>query len=452
MSDQQRKSASALGGAGPDAIASLLVATADLVVVLDPDDVIEDVSATLDDGHRIGLDGWRGRPFRQVVSAQSPYPVEQALERVRRSSGATRFETAHAGRDGIVLPVEYAAISVSAGKGIVLAGRDLRPLEQLRAAAEDSRLHSDRTEAQYRALFDISADATLVVDAATGAIARINREAVRMLGLDAATLAGRPASSLFAPSWRAMVGARLRGVRASARSDSFQAELSGGARVSVSLHPMGDTSAPTLMLRLAVVDAQGAQAAEPDVGAVIRASEDWVVLTEDDGTIVWANDAFMAAAQLPLAATVAGRFLHDFVRPLGGRTDDLLQRLRADRRVRLPAVEVRGVVGSARRAELSGMSLPGSSPELMAFVMRAASGTSHAPGTAIAGDLEAMLELVGRVPMKDLVRDTTDAIEKMCIEAALGLTGNNRAAAARVLGLSRQALYLKLERHGIGDA
>jgi DNA-binding NtrC family response regulator len=84
--------------------------------------------------------------------------------------------------------------------------------------------------------------------------------------------------------------------------------------------------------------------------------------------------------------------------------------------------------------------------------MRAASGTSHAPGTAIAGDLEAMLELVGRVPMKDLVRDTTDAIEKMCIEAALGLTGNNRAAAARVLGLSRQALYLKLERHGIGDA
>jgi DNA-binding NtrC family response regulator len=53
--------------------------------------------------------------------------------------------------------------------------------------------------------------------------------------------------------------------------------------------------------------------------------------------------------------------------------------------------------------------------------------------------------------MKDLVRDTTDVIEKMCIEAALNLTGNNRASAARVLGLSRQALYLKMNRFGIAS-
>jgi DNA-binding NtrC family response regulator len=53
--------------------------------------------------------------------------------------------------------------------------------------------------------------------------------------------------------------------------------------------------------------------------------------------------------------------------------------------------------------------------------------------------------------MKDLVRDTTDVIERMCIEAALKLTGNNRASTARVLGLSRQALYLKMNRFGIVD-
>ena len=35
--------------------------------------------------------------------------------------------------------------------------------------------------------------------------------------------------------------------------------------------------------------------------------------------------------------------------------------------------------------------------------------------------------------------------------AALELTGDNRASAAEILGLSRQSLYAKLRRHGIAD-
>ena len=53
--------------------------------------------------------------------------------------------------------------------------------------------------------------------------------------------------------------------------------------------------------------------------------------------------------------------------------------------------------------------------------------------------------------MKELVRETTDVIERMCIEAALKLTGDNRATAAEMLGLSRQILYVKLRRFGLAD-
>jgi DNA-binding NtrC family response regulator len=51
-----------------------------------------------------------------------------------------------------------------------------------------------------------------------------------------------------------------------------------------------------------------------------------------------------------------------------------------------------------------------------------------------------------------LVRETTDVIERLCIEAALKLTGDNRATAAELLGLSRQSLYVKLRRFGLADA
>jgi DNA-binding NtrC family response regulator len=60
-------------------------------------------------------------------------------------------------------------------------------------------------------------------------------------------------------------------------------------------------------------------------------------------------------------------------------------------------------------------------------------------------------ELVGRVSLKELVRETTDIIERLCIEAALEMTQDNRATAAELLGLSRQSLYLKMRRFGIMD-
>ena len=65
--------------------------------------------------------------------------------------------------------------------------------------------------------------------------------------------------------------------------------------------------------------------------------------------------------------------------------------------------------------------------------------------------MEQFTHLVGRVPMKNLVRETTDLIERLCIQAALELTRDNRASAAEMLGLSRQAFYSKLRRYGLGD-
>jgi DNA-binding NtrC family response regulator len=54
-----------------------------------------------------------------------------------------------------------------------------------------------------------------------------------------------------------------------------------------------------------------------------------------------------------------------------------------------------------------------------------------------------LTEMVGSATLKDIVAETTDVVEKMCIETAVDLTRNNRVAAAEMLGLSRQSLYVK---------
>ena len=62
-----------------------------------------------------------------------------------------------------------------------------------------------------------------------------------------------------------------------------------------------------------------------------------------------------------------------------------------------------------------------------------------------------MTELVGRVPLKDIVAESSELIEQLSIETALQMTHDNRALAAQLLGLSRQSLYVKLRRYGLGD-
>ena len=60
-----------------------------------------------------------------------------------------------------------------------------------------------------------------------------------------------------------------------------------------------------------------------------------------------------------------------------------------------------------------------------------------------------VVDLVGSATLKEIVAETNDVVERMCIGAAVELTGNNRTAAAQMLGLSRQSLYLKLRKCGL---
>ena len=63
--------------------------------------------------------------------------------------------------------------------------------------------------------------------------------------------------------------------------------------------------------------------------------------------------------------------------------------------------------------------------------------------------IESVAEPVGKMPLKQLIRSTVDGVERHYIKAALDLVDGNRTAAADLLGLSRQSLYIKLGRYGL---
>ena len=131
----------------------------------------------------------------------------------------------------------------------------------------------------------------------------------------------------------------------------------------------------------------------------------------------------------------------------------LTSRLQDNGSIRRYATVLRGQYGAMRDVELTAAVADRDEQRVYAFlfrpvvVERSVLGEMKRPLRPVSE----MTDLVGRVPLRDIVREATDIIEELCIEAALAVTQDNRASAAEMLGLSRQSLYSKLRRYGIGD-
>ena len=116
--------------------------------------------------------------------------------------------------------------------------------------------------------------------------------------------------------------------------------------------------------------------------------------------------------------------------------------------------ELRGALGLVTEVEIAASALEPRSDAAYAFsirdVGRRLAPSERALPTKVPASVQQLTELVGRVPLKQIVAETSDLIERLSIETALTMTKDNRAMAAQLLGLSRQSLYVKLRRFGMG--
>jgi len=187
---------------------------------------------------------------------------------------------------------------------------------------------------------------------------------------------------------------------------------------------------------------------------VLEESPDGLVVTTPDGEILTANRAFLDLAQLASAEQARGQPLDRWVGRPGVDMRVLLANLRQYGSIRLYATAVRGEYGSTADVEISAVAVTSGEQPCLGFTVRNVDRRAAPEGRTmreLPRTAQELTELIGRMSLKDLVRETTDVIERLCIEAALELTGDNRATAAEMLGLSRQSLYSKLRRYGISD-
>ena len=460
----------ALDGLDASSVAALVTAAADIALVLDRRGVVRDIAFGSDDlAAALGGAGpadWVGRPFTALVTVDSRPKIEMLFTDLDAGDPRAR-QANHPLPDGGTVAVSWSLRRLG-GEGMLLAqGRDLRAiaaLQQRLIEAEQS-LERDYTklrlaEARYRLLLQSSAEPTLVVDLGTQRIIDANPVAAQLLGEDAKRLVGRPlAEGLDAASGRQLpewFGA----LRAAGRAEPLRVRLVTGRRVCrLQAAVFRQDNASHALLRIdaageTVTTAVNGHASPGRFMEIFQRLPDALVVCDGEGRILAANRSFLDLAQLASEEQVRNESLERWLGRPGVDLGVLTANLRQGGEVRLFATSLRGELGSSVEVEISATRLGDPDDPAYAYAIRNVErrrAVEPRDARALPRSVEQLTELVGRVSLKELVRETTDVIERLCIEAALELTRDNRASAAEMLGLSRQSLYVKLRRYGLGD-
>ncbi len=445
-------------------VAQLVAASSDLTLVLDKQGIIRDFALGGDSVLEHASGEWVGREWRDVVTVESRPKVEQMLQESQATLASKWRHVNHVSKQGDDIPIRYSAIRVGAEGNIVALGRDLRPMAVLQqkllsAQAEMEREYARlrQAETRYQTLFQLSTEALVVLDAGSMKVVDANPAATKLIVNGASRLIGRTFGDLLDESSARAAETAFAELRSSPRVNEIQVRLAETDRNFSLLASLfrQDTSLHYL-LRLAPLGA-GHQATEitPEkaaLQAVITDMPDGFVVIDEHRHIMMANAAFLELAQLVTEDQARGEKIDRWLGRVDVDVDVLISNLRANGSVRRFATVARGEFGAREDVEVSAVAVLGGDIPCYGITMR----KLHTPiagerGAAGPRSFEQLKDLVGRMPLRDLVRETTDIIEQMCIEAALELTGDNRASAAEMLGLSRQSFYVKLRRHGLGE-
>lgn len=449
-----------LAAFGVDALARIASAAGDVALITDARGQIIDVSFASGDLIGGGRDAWIGKHWIDTVTVESRPKIEAMLAAAGTTEPVRWRQVNHPSNDGDV-PVRYLAIGASEDGNVLAIGLDMRTtsvlqqrLIQTQQSLERDYMKLRQAEARYRLLFELENDAVVIVEADSGRIREANPATHRQAGAKPGTLANRPLTVLIDPADHAHVLAHLGRASVSDAIEALVVKLAGkDVKAALTATAFRQDRALFFLVRLI----PGAvEARQPLFGALLDAVAvlpDAVVMTDAQLGIVYVNAMFLDLSQEALAMRLDGTPLGTYLGRAGIDLELMVEQVRQHGSARNVATIMRGKIGAVEEVEVSAVAAPGEHGDGFAFSIRpigrrARDGT---PSKDLPRSVEQLTELVGRVSLKDIVRESTDLIERLCIEAALEYTSDNRASAAEILGVSRQSLYSKLHRHGLGN-
>ncbi|MES2968099.1 MAG: transcriptional regulator PpsR [Pseudomonadota bacterium] len=450
----------------PDLLGDILAAAADICLLVSPTRRI--ISVLVNPHHRSfgQLTDWEGSNLKDVLTEESLRKLNSRLDDLRTSStrgkGPLSLELNHADQQRWEFPVRYTLHRIGGDESILMLGRDLRPIAEVQQQLVAAQLALERDyetqremDTRYRVLMEVSRDPVVIVSMSSGRISDLNPAAAQLLGGQRVDLVGAAIAQEFE--------GRRRGEFLESMSNLAVAESSAPIELTARRSQKRVLVTPTVFraagerLLMCQLDAADSAANSTDelaenLSRLYHEGVDGIVFADAEGMIRAANEAFLNLTDSANMAAIRGRSLTDFLARGAVDLRVLLDNVKRTGQLRMYATRLTTDFMGQIAVEISATWLNDRPNPILVLVVRDASRAEslRRPTFGQPDDgVRNVMELVGSSTLKDIVAETTDVIEKMCIETALELTRNNRVAAAEMLSLSRQSLYVKLRKYGL---
>ncbi|MEY1557837.1 transcriptional regulator PpsR [Yoonia sp. R2331] len=447
----------------PDILGDIIAEVADLGIVVNDDGTVLSVLVNPSYEAFRKLEKIEGQDIRQALTVESVAKFNERFGAFLEDRSDVRpVELNHSDATARwEFPVRYSFHHIGPDGAVLMLGRDLRPVAEMQQQLVKAQLSLERDyeaqreyETRFRVLIENSADAILLVSLQSGKITDANAHAGNLLGRSRERVVGMNFSAGFADNGENKVLDSLADHALSEADGPFTARLAHDA-APVLIHGTAFRVAGERLMMCRISPKEGTETAADQLTDNLRklfqTGPDAIVFAAQNGTILSANDAFLNLLDTAHDNRVRGKNLADFM--LRGSVDLKVMTENAARsgRMRMYATKVAGEYGSPRSVEVAVTELQAGDTPVFAFALREANRMDAPTSAAEAIDenMQSVMELVGSATLKDIVAETTNVVEKMCIETAIELTMNNRVAAAEMLGLSRQSLYVKLRKFDI---
>jgi transcriptional regulator PpsR len=452
------RSDTAFDSIGPADALRLVLAAGDITLSLDPDGRVLDVAASRQDFP--GCDSWIGQPLESTVTVESRTKIKDMLA-VEPGVASNRWRQVNHVSPAGDIPVRYLMISLAGGQRLIAVGRDMRNavvlqqrLLQAQQSLERDYMRLRQIETRYRLLFDLSSEPVLLVEADSQRIQEANPAAHTLLDARTGSLVGAKLTGLVARGSRDALIAYLGAVLTTSEVSPLTVELERARQqLTISATGFRQLGGRYLLVRLGAATTRTPEGAATLLDIVERMPDAFVV-ANSSMRIIAANIAFLELARAASLDQIRGRPLGEFVGRPGIDLDLIEGQLTKYGLARNVSTVVRARDSEIEEpVELSAVRTSGDAPCYGFAIREIGRRLRDLPPTPLdlPRSVEQLTELVGRASLKEIVRESTDLIERLCIEAALAYTSDNRASAAEILGLSRQSLYSKLHRYGLGN-
>lgn len=446
---------------GQAEVETALTLASDLILVILPSGVIE--SVRVNPGLRIPqnqINDWVGRDVRDTLTPESVAKFEARVFKTKAPI-IEAMELNHGDSQHQDYPIRYACSRIG-GNRILMLGRDLHAIAEIQQDLTGMQLELERErqsqrqyETKYRLLMQYGRGPLLLVDADNGHIVDANAAILDLLEEEKTALIGKRLQQLF----------EIAGD--SDGDDALAALLSGGALSPVHLVRKGGAHSVVAtgtvhrivndrFLLCRIDNQQAGSRVDQNLTEAMTAffidSDESILIAHADGGIITANESFLRLANVSDLSRLKAQKLDQYLSRGSVDLKIILKTLEANRAIKRYQTSLRDEFGGETRIDLSGTKVEIEDRSCVIFLLREANGPAPAPRSSdyLTDDAtRSIAELIGGVDLKNIVADTTEVVERMCIDIALEMTNNNRVAAANMLGLSRQSLYVKIRKYGL---